>query len=195
MWNFSKFGHVYWRNPSWKTTVFVQCVQWFISLKGPLKQPKAALKIMKNAFYFTLKSYFFFKIFKFLSFCPDVYVENGLIKKLLVSKIVTSQTGKQIISIHKLSNVSKSIGNQIMTFGQFIEHNMRNIFLKKSVLVENTIPRPISENQNWAYLGINSPKCYIGYSYSMSKLKTTKIYCISLTTCWPLAFPSYRVLF
>ena len=131
MWNFSKFGHVYWRNPSWKTSVLVQCVQWFISLKGPLKQPKAALKIMKNAFYFTLKSYFFFKIFKFLSFCPDVYVENGLIKKLLVSKIVTSQTGKQIISIHVLSNVSRSIGNQIMTFGQFIEHNMRNIFLKK----------------------------------------------------------------
>ena len=42
-----------------------------------------------------------------------------------------TQTGKQIIAIN-LPNVSTSKGNQTMDFGQLIEFNMRNIFLKKS---------------------------------------------------------------
>ena len=45
---------------------------------------------------------------------------------------MTSQTRKQTIPIPILPNMSKSNGNQTMTFGQITEYNMRNIFLQKS---------------------------------------------------------------
>ena len=44
---------------------------------------------------------------------------------------MTSQE-KQIIMIHTLLNISRSKGNLTMKFGQFIEYNMKNIFLEKS---------------------------------------------------------------
>ena len=46
---------------------------------------------------------------------------------------MTSQAGKQIIMMHTLPNISRSNCNQTMKFGQFIEYNMRNIFLQKSL--------------------------------------------------------------
>ena len=45
---------------------------------------------------------------------------------------MTSQTGQQIITIHVLLNISRNKGNQTIDFGQLIEYNTRNIFLKKS---------------------------------------------------------------
>ena len=45
---------------------------------------------------------------------------------------MTSQTGKQIIAIRILSNISSGKGNQAMKFGQLIEYNMSNTFLEKS---------------------------------------------------------------
>ena len=45
---------------------------------------------------------------------------------------MASQSGKQTIAIHMLSNISKSKRNQTMKFGQLIECNMRNIFVEKS---------------------------------------------------------------
>ena len=45
---------------------------------------------------------------------------------------MTSQTGQQIITIHILSNISRSKGNQTMKLGQLIKCKMRNIFLEKS---------------------------------------------------------------
>ena len=50
----------------------------------------------------------------------------------LISKFMTPQTGKQIITIHILPNISKSKGKQTMKFGQSIEYNIKNIFLEKS---------------------------------------------------------------
>ena len=46
----------------------------------------------------------------------------------LISKFMTSKTEKQIITIHPLPNISTSIGNQAMKFGQLIEYNERNFF-------------------------------------------------------------------
>ena len=43
---------------------------------------------------------------------------------------MTSQTGKLIISIHILTNISRSKGKQTIKFGQLID--MRNSFLEKS---------------------------------------------------------------
>ena len=45
---------------------------------------------------------------------------------------MTSQTVQQIIAIHILSNISRSLCNQTMKFAQLIKYKMRNIFLKKS---------------------------------------------------------------
>ena len=44
--------------------------------------------------------------------------ENGEIEKLyLISKFMTSETGRQIITTHILPNVSRSEGNQAIKFG------------------------------------------------------------------------------
>ena len=53
-------------------------------------------KMMKNAFYFILKTLFVLKILNFLSW-PFGHVEkNGLIRKTrLISKVMTSQPGKK----------------------------------------------------------------------------------------------------
>ena len=45
---------------------------------------------------------------------------------------MTSQTGKQTITIHILPNTSQSKGNQIMKFSKVVDYNKRNTFLQKS---------------------------------------------------------------
>ena len=102
--------------------------------------------MLKNP-YFTLKALFVPKIFKFLPW-PFGHIEKWLIRKIrLISKFMTSQPGKQTIAIHILSNISRSKSNRTMKFGQLIECNMRNIFLKNSFTkcVEQTIPKPFSK--------------------------------------------------
>ena len=55
-----------------------------------------------------------------------------IIRKLrLISKFMTSQNWKQMITIHILPYISRSKGNQTMKFGQLIEYNMRNMFFEK----------------------------------------------------------------
>ena len=51
---------------------------------------------------------------------------------MLISKFMTSQTGKQTIATHMLPNISRSKGNRTRKFGQLIEYKMRNVFLEKS---------------------------------------------------------------
>ena len=79
------------------------------ALSGPrqLLAAESLLKIMKNAFYFTLKALFVLKIFKFF---PDLLFmqKNGLIREIrLISKLTMLQPGKQAIEIHVLSSFSK----------------------------------------------------------------------------------------
>ena len=50
----------------------------------------------------------------------------------LIQKLMTSKTGKQIITIRVPPNISRSKGNQAMKLAQLIEYNMRNSFLEKS---------------------------------------------------------------
>ena len=60
---------------------------------------------------------------------------------------MTSQPGNQTIAIHILTNISRSKGNQRMKYGQLIEYNTWNIFLKKSDTIcgGETIHRPFPE--------------------------------------------------
>ena len=68
----------------------------FIGALSCLRQfmvTESSLKMMKNAFYFTLKTLFLLKIFKILSWLFG-HVENGLIRKIrLILKIMLSQPG------------------------------------------------------------------------------------------------------
>ena len=75
-------------------------------------------------------------------------VKKQLIKKIrLISKFMTSQPGKQTISIHILPNISRSKGNQTIKFVQLIKYNMRKIFLENSYTKcgGETIPRSFSK--------------------------------------------------
>ena len=71
----------------------------FHSIKGalsslrPFLETETPLKMIKNAFYFTLKALLVLMIFKFwLEF--SVMSKNGLIRKIrLISKFMTSQPG------------------------------------------------------------------------------------------------------
>ena len=83
---------------------------------------------------------------------------------------MTSQPGKQTITIHILLNILRSKGNQTITFGYLIEFNMRNVFLEKiwTKCGGKTIAWTFSKNQNWAYLFINSRKFYTVRFYCMS---------------------------
>ena len=67
---------------------------------------------------------------------------------------MTLVTGKQIITIHKLPNISRNKGNQTVKFGQLIEYDKRNIFLRKSYtnVVEKLVPDPLIKIQNRVYL-------------------------------------------
>ena len=60
---------------------------------------------------------------------------------------MTSQPGKQTISIHILPNISRSKGNQTIKFVQLIKYNMRKIFLENSYTKYGgeTIPRSFSK--------------------------------------------------
>ena len=56
--------------------------------------------------------------------------KKGWIRKIsLASTFITSQSGLQTIAIHILPNISESIANKTMKFGQLMEYNKRNIFL------------------------------------------------------------------
>ena len=87
-----------------------------------------------------------------------------------------------------MPDISRSKDNQTLKFGQLIEYNMRNIFLKCHArnVVEKVIPDSFLKNQNWAYyLWINSlnsmPFVFIVWqSRGLPKHVETKV----LTTCF-----------
>ena len=63
---------------------------------------------------------------------------------------MTSKPGWQTIQVQILPNISRSIGNKSMEFGQLIEYNIRNIFLKNRTqnVVEKLFLGPFLRNQN-----------------------------------------------
>ena len=91
---------------------------------------------------------------------------------------MTSQTGKQIITIHVLPNISRSKGNQAMKFGQLIDAKWEIFSLKNHTqnLMKKLVPDLFIKNWNWACLWINSIKFYAICFCHMSKSRTTKIY-------------------
>ena len=111
------------------------------------------------------------------------HVVNGLIRKIrLISKLMTSQLGKQTIPLQILHNISRSKCNQTMNFDLLVEYSMRNFFLEKSYIKcsGEPIPRPFFKKSELS----NSLKFYTVCIYYMpnwglSKCIETKLH----TTC------------
>ena len=63
---------------------------------------------------------------------------------------MTSQPRKQTIAIHILPYISRIKDNQMVTFGQLIEYNMKKIFLEKSYpkCGGETSPKSFSKKSN-----------------------------------------------
>ena len=85
---------------------------------------------MTSAFYFILKV---LSYLRYLHFSPNFLVmqENGLIRKLkFVSKLMTSNIGKQMITIHIFPNISRSKDSQEMKLVRLIHFNVDSFFFK-----------------------------------------------------------------
>ena len=125
---------------------------------------------MKNAFYFTLKTLFVLKIFKFLSRLFSLVEKCRDLKVTDNSKIYDVTTRAQTIVIHVFPNNSRSEGNQIIKFGQLIEYDTTNILLGKSYTKcgGETILRYFSKRSKLSiYIWINSLKFYTVCFYCM----------------------------
>ena len=70
----------------------------------------------------------YFKL-KYFHFCLDLFRH---VEKRLDKEFMTSQGGQEVITIHTLSNISRSKGNQTTKFCQLIEYKIKNNFLGKS---------------------------------------------------------------
>ena len=90
---------------------------------------------MKNAFYLNLKSSLVLKIFKFLPW-PFGHVAKRLDQKDKVNLKICDLAAwlANNCNTHIAPNILRSKGNQTMKFDQFVEYNIRNIFLEKSYL-------------------------------------------------------------
>ena len=95
--------------------------------------------------------------------------------------------------MHILPNISRSKSNQTTKFGQFIECNMRNIFLEKSYIkCCGETKKSFLKSQNWGYLWINRSKFYTVCFYVSVKLRVIEILKLSYR---PLAFTSLPATF
>ena len=86
----------------------------------------------EKCFLFHLKSYFRSQDIKVIIMSFWSCRKNGLIRNIrLTSKFMTSQPSLQTVAIRIFLNISQRKGNQTMKFGQLIECNKINTFLKK----------------------------------------------------------------
>ena len=91
---------------------------------------------------------------------------------------MTSQSGKQTITIHILPNISRSKGIQMIKFGKLKVCNMGHIFLEKSYTKcgRETTPRPFSKKSK---LNISrGQQCKVLYNLFLfyAKLRAIKRY-------------------
>ena len=87
-----------------------------------------------------------FSFLRYLNFSPDFFdhVEKQLDKKAKINFKMSDVTNWITnITIHILSDFSKSNGNQIIRFGQLMEYNVSNVFFKNHA--ENEARRLVSD--------------------------------------------------
>ena len=78
-----------------------------------------------------------------------------MIKELgLISKLITSETEQQTITVHILPNISRTKGKQAMKFVQLIEYNMINILKNHAkIVVGKLVSDAFMKNQIWDISG------------------------------------------
>ena len=95
---------------------------------------KSPLKLMKNAFYFNLKT--LFVLSRYLNFClVFLFMQKKQLdqqKDMVNFKIYDVVIWLTNNSTHILPSISRSKSNQTMKFGHLKEYNKRNTFLQKS---------------------------------------------------------------
>ena len=132
---------------------------------------------MKNTFYLTLKNSLCSQdilvfVLIFWSCRKTAWLDN-------VSKFMTSQPGKQIISIHILSNITRSKNIHGIKFGQLIQYNMWNIFIEKSFTEygRKSVTTPSSNKLNlWSNILQLCTVCFCCTpSWRLSKYIETKL--------------------
>ena len=116
----------------------IECVlyiKWALSGLRPFLTNKNPVKVMKNAFCFTLKVHFIH-----LNFGLDILVEKRFDLKDKVDFKIHDVT----FAIYTFPNISRG---KDLQFGQLVKYNVRNIFLEKSNTKcgGETRPRPFSE--------------------------------------------------
>ena len=132
------------------------------NLLNALSATESPSKMMKNAFYFTIKAHSVLKMFKFLFWLFGLVEKRLDLKDKVNFKIYGIRALLTNTCIQTFPNISRSKDNQTMKFGQLLEYNIRNIFLGKSHTKcdGEAIPRPLSKNRNRTYLCVNSLKFY-----------------------------------
>ena len=125
------------------------------TFKNALLVTKISLRMIQNAFYFTLKALFALRVFKFLSWLFG-HEGNRLDQKDKINFKIYGVTilGKKQLQCTLFPNMSRSKISQTRKFAQFIENKMRNIFLEKlyTKCGEETISRLFSKKSK---LGIS----------------------------------------
>ena len=162
--------------------VFLESLREFLATESPLK-------MMENAFFFTLKALFVLKVFKFLSSLFTHAEKMAWLKEKVNFKIydvTTWLTNNYNTYIAQYLKNYRQPGNEICSVNR-IKHEKH--FSWK--IIQKIWGRNFSQtlkNQNWAYFWINSLMFYAacfyymlswGLSkYSETKLQTTCLYLI-----------------
>ena len=132
--------------------------------------------------------------FRSWHFCLEflVILKNGLIRKLrLTPKFMTSQIGQQIITIHILSNISRSKDNQTMRFGQLTEQKIRNIGKSYTKYGGEASPRPFHKKSKSSISLVQ--KSAMLWSFILLYVQVGVYQNILKQRCWPFAFTLYKV--
>ena len=113
----------------------------------------------KKCFLLMLTDLFVLEVFKFVSWLFG-YAEKRLHKKQKVNfKIYDATDWTKVITIHVLSNFSRSKWKRTMKLCQLRTYHEKYILKNHTQnIVEKLVPDPFLKNQNWAYL--ISLKCY-----------------------------------
>ena len=78
--------------------------------------------------------------------------ESGLMRKLrIIPNFIWSHTGRQVLAIHVLPNISRSKVNQTMKLGRLTQYITPEIFFLKSCtqnVMKKLVPDHFKKNQN-----------------------------------------------
>ena len=161
-------GMVIWSPKTTEISVFLKAQ----SQVRQLLANERPFKIMKNAFYFTLKLFSFSRYVNHFEFWSCRKTAKF---KRLISKFITSQPDYQTIAINILPNISRSKDNKAMKFGK---SNMSNTFREKSYTKSGgeTIPRPFLKNSKLSISQDEESKVLCSLFLLFAKLRAIKIY-------------------